>query len=316
MQELGDGGNSNSAVPVAVVFPPSDTPSVTPSASSSISVTPSTTPSVTPSVTDSITSTTSATRTSTVTATGSETATPTPSVTREVLTGTSGSAPTSLYLAVGISVPIAVIFVLGCYFRYFRVRRKDAQSAHITSPTGSKVSAVDVEVVVSPQLVKEEAGMSTGSGNSSATAGAPGLIMVCDMGVVPLPSILGCESLMLGTQVTPTSPSAKLLPIIPTSAVTKLSPIGQGFFGAVFRGIYNHSAVAVKKTKAQHADSASIEKERAMLSSVPPHPNVIRVIAICVDEAEGSVGIVTEFCEAGSVLSYLHRLPKVLRGEI
>lgn len=106
------------------------------------------------------------------------------------------------------------------------------------------------------------------------------------------------------------SSSDQSLAIIAPSTLRNLTPIGQGFFGTVYRAMFRHAPVAVKKLKG-NADPASIEKERRMFSSIPPHPNVLRVIAICVDPDDGSLSIVTEYYATGSVRSFLASVPQV-----
>jgi serine/threonine protein kinase len=59
--------------------------------------------------------------------------------------------------------------------------------------------------------------------------------------------------------------------------------LGSGSFGVVFKGYFNGSPVAVKKIKEKLNDKQIEEflKEADITLKIPPHPNVIRLIGIC-----------------------------------
>ena len=100
-------------------------------------------------------------------------------------------------VAIGVSVPIVVLCVIGflrCYLlqrRGSRPHRILTAAIPVSSPTGSKVSAVDVEVMMSidngtpnqepssmsPTVVAAQLNAS-GSGYSSTTAASSGLSVV------------------------------------------------------------------------------------------------------------------------------------------
>ena len=95
--------------------------------------------------------------------------------------------------------------------------------------------------------------------------------------------------------------------ISPSALVDRQLVIGEGFFGTVYRATYNHAYVAVKTTSIRSSDGSSSEKERKMLGSIPPHPNVLHAIAVCIDATNASVSIVSEYCANGNVRSYIEK---------
>ena len=90
-------------------------------------------------------------------------------------------------------------------------------------------------------------------------------------------------------------------------------PIGQGGFGAVFRGKWKArkgEVVAVKKcTIAGTRENPVIPREVQILSSVPEHPNIISFYAIARNYPD--MFIVTEFAEKGSLFDYFHKKMQV-----
>ena len=89
--------------------------------------------------------------------------------------------------------------------------------------------------------------------------------------------------------------------------------IGQGGFGAVFRGKWKArkgEVVAVKKCMiAGTKESPVIPREVEILSSVPEHPNIISFYAIAFNHPD--IFIVTEFADKGSLFNYLHKEKQV-----
>jgi len=89
--------------------------------------------------------------------------------------------------------------------------------------------------------------------------------------------------------------------------------IGQGGFGAVFRGKWKArkgEVVAVKKcTIAGTKENPDIPREVQILSSVPEHPNIISFYAIAHNYPD--MFIVTEFAEKGSLFDYFHKKMQV-----
>ena len=89
--------------------------------------------------------------------------------------------------------------------------------------------------------------------------------------------------------------------------------IGQGGFGAVFRGKWKAKkgqVVAVKKcTIAGTKENPDIPREVQILSSVPEHPNIITFYAIAFNYPD--IFIVAEFAEKGSLFNYLHKEKQV-----
>ena len=92
-----------------------------------------------------------------------------------------------------------------------------------------------------------------------------------------------------------------------------LDVIGQGGFGAVFRGKWKArkgEVVAVKKcTIAGTRENPVIPREVQILSSVSEHPNIISFYAIAFNYPD--MFIVTEFAEKGSLFNYLHKEKQV-----
>lgn len=79
----------------------------------------------------------------------------------------------------------------------------------------------------------------------------------------------------------------------------------------MFKAKYSDAIVAVKQSGVVCLDRASIDRERRLLGSIPPHPNVVRVLGVCEDSIDNHLLIVMEYCAGGSLLSYLTLLPKV-----
>lgn len=107
------------------------------------------------------------------------------------------------------------------------------------------------------------------------------------------------------------SVSQGVLASIPHSSLEHMVRIGNGCFGEVYKCSYNLAEVAVKKTLLMATDTTSLEREKRMLGSILPHPNVVRVIGFCDDSPDQSLLLVMEYCPGGSVKSYLNRLPLV-----
>ena len=88
-----------------------------------------------------------------------------------------------------------------------------------------------------------------------------------------------------------------------------LDVIGQGGYGAVFRGKWKArkgEVVAVKKCMISGTkQDPDIPREVQILSSVPEHPNIISFFGICISYPE--ILIVVEFAEKGSLFNYLHK---------
>ena len=97
--------------------------------------------------------------------------------------------------------------------------------------------------------------------------------------------------------------------MIKVKQIELLDMIGQGGFGAVFRGKWKArrgEVVAVKKcTVAGTKSNPSIPQEVRILSSLPEHPHIISFYAIAFNYPD--IFIVTEFAEKGSLFNYLHR---------
>ena len=101
------------------------------------------------------------------------------------------------------------------------------------------------------------------------------------------------------------------LPSIHYSELTEQIQIGGGAFGDVYRARFHGAAVALKKSAARSSNRASLEKERRLISSVPPHPNVVRVLGVCEDAPDGQAVIVMELCPGGNLKEFFESLPKV-----
>jgi receptor protein-tyrosine kinase len=59
----------------------------------------------------------------------------------------------------------------------------------------------------------------------------------------------------------------------------------EGCFGQVYRAEYNNTVIAVKtlKESASDRDRVDLLSELAVLKSLEPHPNVVRLVGCCTD---------------------------------
>ena len=103
------------------------------------------------------------------------------------------------------------------------------------------------------------------------------------------------------------------LNIIKHRQLQLLDMIGQGGFGAVFRGKWKArkgEVVAVKKcTMTGTKRDPDIPREVQILSSVPDHPHIISFYGVSINYPD--ILIVTEFAENGSLFNYLHKEKQV-----
>ncbi len=90
--------------------------------------------------------------------------------------------------------------------------------------------------------------------------------------------------------------------------------LGSGAFGVVLKGTYRGKDIAVKKPKGEITESQlnEIMKEAFLMQSVPPHPNVLKFIGVCMSPlcigklyCFTTQGIVMDFAESGSLITLL-----------
>ena len=97
---------------------------------------------------------------------------------------------------------------------------------------------------------------------------------------------------------------ARTSPIINIKEVQVGKHIGQGGFGAVFEAKWQKKRVAVKVCPGNLVENLSREIE--VLTSLPPHPNVLTFFGIALGSDGISTLIITELAPNGSLHDYLH----------
>ncbi|GIL76929.1 hypothetical protein Vretimale_8607 [Volvox reticuliferus] len=87
--------------------------------------------------------------------------------------------------------------------------------------------------------------------------------------------------------------------------------IGEGGFGRVYYGYWQGHRVAIKLAHPNTAAGADTEhlvrefgREVAAMSALPPHKNVLQLIAACTEPPH--LALVTDYCAAGSLYQLLH----------
>ena len=102
------------------------------------------------------------------------------------------------------------------------------------------------------------------------------------------------------------------LPIIPFDDLKDQRIIGEGGFGEVRSAKRKGFGLVVLKTTrmAGSIDRSSIGKELGFLRDIVPHTHVARILGVCVDMPDGELGIIMDYCEYGSLASYLKTLSK------
>lgn len=88
--------------------------------------------------------------------------------------------------------------------------------------------------------------------------------------------------------------------------------IGQGEFGSVFDGVYRHpqtqkeTKVAVKQLKLATSDDSKLRfLKEAAINAQFNHPNIVRLIGVCLEPSAEPSLIVLEYMHLGSLKSYL-----------
>eukprot|EP01090_Pellita_catalonica_P004585 TRINITY_DN143_c0_g1_i3.p1 TRINITY_DN143_c0_g1~~TRINITY_DN143_c0_g1_i3.p1 ORF type:complete len:254 (+),score=40.03 TRINITY_DN143_c0_g1_i3:180-941(+) len=88
--------------------------------------------------------------------------------------------------------------------------------------------------------------------------------------------------------------------------------LGRGSFGIVKRGYWKDVEVAIKSVEASQKD---ILHELALMASLPPHPNVIRLYGVCL---RPKIRIILEYINGGSLDKHLPpfqtNIPHLLRA--
>jgi len=82
--------------------------------------------------------------------------------------------------------------------------------------------------------------------------------------------------------------------------------VGRGAFGAVFRGKWRSTPVAIKQvitTNMSTKDMEDFKAEVNLMKNLRPHANVILLLGVCPQP----LSIVTEFMEKGSLYGYLQK---------
>ena len=82
--------------------------------------------------------------------------------------------------------------------------------------------------------------------------------------------------------------SAPRFPRIEWSELRLLECVATGFFGAVHRGEYRHSEVAVKMLALDSVSDSEVAREAAMAERVARHACVLRFFGACVDGVKGA----------------------------
>eukprot|EP00759_Apiculatamorpha_spiralis_P013120 PhF_6_TR19930/c0_g1_i2/m.28996 len=91
-------------------------------------------------------------------------------------------------------------------------------------------------------------------------------------------------------------------------------PLGRGGYGEVFKVHSNSSGqtAALKKFNQKYKEQVgvcgSILREVTTLTSIPPHPNVIKVHTISHNVSTGDIGMVMDFCDLGDLSYYLGKM--------
>ena len=80
--------------------------------------------------------------------------------------------------------------------------------------------------------------------------------------------------------------------------------LGQGGFGAVYEAKWKKKKVAVKVCLGDLLQNLSREIE--ILTSLPPHPNVITFFGVALSSDSINTYIITELAPSGSLYNYLH----------
>jgi hypothetical protein len=57
--------------------------------------------------------------------------------------------------------------------------------------------------------------------------------------------------------------------------------LGQGSYGIVYKAKYKGETVACKMINGEEANTEEFLQEAKVMSTIPPHPNVIRLIGFC-----------------------------------
>ncbi|KAL6064370.1 Serine/threonine-protein kinase STY46 [Balamuthia mandrillaris] len=83
--------------------------------------------------------------------------------------------------------------------------------------------------------------------------------------------------------------------------------IGSGAFGAVYKGTWRGSAVAIKKLDVYLDDEAMAEfkREASLMHLLGNHPNIVSFVGAATNQEEGTPCLVTQFCRNGSLYDLL-----------